>query len=91
MINSSIWYVGSPVSNYSLNGYTVRPRPEESSADDLCWRQRWHAARVQSNRRLEEKIAYVPRGVIPNLAKLTYTTYNDNLKYFVDGSPVVVT
>ncbi|QIL83629.1 pilus assembly protein PilC [Diaphorobacter sp. HDW4A] len=88
MINSSIWYVGAPVSNYSLNGYTQFVRDQKArqpmiyvGANDGML----HGFKATDG---EEKIAYVPRGVIPNLAKLTYTTYNDNHKYFVDGSPM---
>ena len=39
----------------------------------------------------EEKIAYVPRGVIPSLTLLTDPAYNNKHKYFVDGSPMTGT
>lgn len=35
----------------------------------------------------DEKIAFVPTAVFPNLSKLTYLSYSHN--YFVDGSPTV--
>ena len=35
-----------------------------------------------------EKIAYVPRAVYPNLARLTWPSFDDNHRYFVDGSPM---
>ena len=88
MVNSSVWFVGSPVSNYSLNGYKEFVRAQ-LDRDRMIY--------VGGNDGMlhgfsavdgQEKIAYVPRGVIPSLASLTYTTYNDNHRYFVDGSPM---
>ena len=35
-----------------------------------------------------EKLAYVPRGVLPSLGRLSDPSFNDNHKYFVDGSPM---
>ena len=35
-----------------------------------------------------EKIAYVPRGVIPSLTRLSSQNYNSEHRYFVDGSPM---
>jgi Tfp pilus tip-associated adhesin PilY1 len=37
----------------------------------------------------EEKWAYVPRAVIPNLFRLADKNYDVNHRFFVDGSPVV--
>lgn len=37
----------------------------------------------------EEKIAYVPSEVYPNLSALTSPNYSTNHKYFVNGSPTV--
>jgi type IV pilus assembly protein PilY1 len=33
-----------------------------------------------------EKLAYVPKGVLPALGRLADTDYNDNHRYYVDGS-----
>lgn len=35
-----------------------------------------------------EKLAYVPRGVIPAVGRLADPTFNDNHLYSVDGSPM---
>ncbi len=35
-----------------------------------------------------EKIAYVPEGVIPSLTRLTAPAYDQQHRYFVDGSPM---
>jgi type IV pilus assembly protein PilY1 len=37
----------------------------------------------------KEAIAYVPSSVYPNLSQLTSQTYDNNHKFFVDGSPMV--
>jgi len=36
-----------------------------------------------------EAIAYVPSSVYPNLSRLTSQTYDNNHRFFVDGSPMV--
>ena len=35
-----------------------------------------------------EKLAYVPRGVIPAVGRLTDPAFNQNHRYYVDGSPM---
>ena len=90
IINSNVWYVGTPVSNYSLPGYTKFVR--QNTVD-----QRPPMIYVGGNDGMlhgfaandgTEKIAYVPRAVYPNLARLTWPSFDDNHRYFVDGSPM---
>lgn len=38
----------------------------------------------------QEKLAYVPSQVYANLANLTTQNYNNNHRYYVDGSPTIV-
>ncbi|GAD24268.1 pilus assembly protein [Acidovorax sp. MR-S7] len=88
IVNSEVWYVGAPVSNYAIDGYTSFTR---------TWAKREPMLYVGGNDGMlhgftakdgTERIAYVPRGVIHDLPKLTNPAFNDNHQYFVDGSPM---
>lgn len=88
IVNSEVWYVGAPVSNYALNGYPAFTR---------TWSKRKPMLYVGGNDGMlhgftaedgTERIAYVPRGVIRDLSKLTNPSFNNNHQYFVDGSPM---
>lgn len=90
IINSNVWYVGTPVSNYSLPGYTnfvrqntVDKRPPMIYVGGNDGMLHGFAANDGT-----EKMAYVPRAVYPNLARLTWPSFDDNHRYFVDGSPM---
>lgn len=85
IVNSNVWFVGAPSSNYSLSGY---------SAFSTKYRKRVPMIYVGGNDGMlhgfsavdgSEKIAYVPKGVIRNLPALSGQTYEH--KYYVDGSP----
>ncbi len=85
IINSSLWYVDAPASNYSFAGYK-----EFSSS----LRDRLPMVYVGGNDGMlhgfsgvdgSEKIAYVPKAVIADLPKLGDTDYIH--RYYVDGSP----
>lgn len=85
IVNSSIWYVGSP-----SNGYTDTSYKSFSSTN----RGRLPMLYVGGNDGMlhgfsakdgTEKIAYIPHGVVQNLDKLADTTYAH--RYYVDGSP----
>ena len=85
IVNSALWYVGTPVSNYAFDAYRAFAAK--------------HAARVPmiyvggndgmlhgfSALNGAEKIAYVPKGVIANLKDLATSSYAH--RYYVDGSP----
>lgn len=88
IVNSEVWYLGAPVSNYALDGYTDFTR---------TWAKREPMLYVGGNDGMlhgfaakdgTEHIAYVPRGVMRDLPKLTNPTFNNNHQYSVDGSPM---
>ncbi len=47
-----------------------------------------HDELVPSSTAGKEVLGYVPTPVYPNLSRLTEQNYNDNHRYFVDGSPM---
>ena len=88
IINSDVWYVGAPASNYPLKGYLQFADARKSRTpmiyvggnDGML-----HGFAADDG---TEKIAYVPRGAIPTLNQLTHPTYNNAHRYYVDGSPM---
>lgn len=106
IVNSAPWFVGAPGSGYEIDSYkTFRqnnagrlPMVYVGANDGML-----HGFAVKTTRTNgvtslvdgTEKMAYVPRGVMPNLIKLTNsiltgtaltsTTYTH--RYFVDGKP----
>lgn len=91
IINSSIWYTGAPTSNYALKGYQAFTRANKSRAttDAMIYvggnDGMLHGFSAADG---SERLAYVPKGVIPTLRLLTDASFNQNHKYFVDGSPM---
>lgn len=86
IVNSQIWYTGAPVSSYGLSGY---------SSFANTWKNRSPMLYVGGNDGMlhgfsatdgREKLAYVPRGVIPTLKELADPNYQH--RYYVDGSPM---
>lgn len=86
IVNSAIWYVGAPASGYATSSY-------KKFASD--YRQRQPMIYVGGNDGMlhgfsakdgTEKLAYVPQGIIQNLAKLSDPSYTH--QYYVDGSPL---
>ena len=86
IVNSEIWYTGAPISSYGLSGY---------SDFSKTWKNRLPMLYVGGNDGMlhgfsakngEEKISYVPRGVIPELKNLADKDYEH--QYYVDGSPM---
>ncbi len=88
IVNSVVWYTGAPSSSYALKGYsafvsansTRTPMVYVGGNDGML-----HGFSAADG---SEKIAYVPQGVIPSLSKLTAPEYNEQHRYFVDGSPM---
>ncbi len=92
LVNSAPAYVGAPSFNYSdtlesasYNAFRIAqasrtPMLYVGSNDGML-----HAFDAATG---EEKLAYVPSKVYPNLSKLTSTAYTH--RYFVDGSPTAV-
>ena len=89
IVNSAIWYTGAPSNGHITTGY-------QSFA--ASYRSRLPMLYVGGNDGMlhgfsavdgTEKIAYVPHGVLQNIAKLSDRTdpvYNH--QYYVDGSPI---
>ncbi|AVO42112.1 PilC/PilY family type IV pilus protein [Simplicispira suum] len=85
IVNSNVWYVDAPPSNYFFTGY---------KAFSALHRDRLPMIYVGGNDGMlhgfsaktgQEQIAYVPKAVIPELKKLSDPGYSH--RYFVDGSP----
>lgn len=86
IVNSVIWYTGQPSSTYALNGYAAfskrsrTPMLYVGGNDGML-----HGFSAADG---SEKLAYVPRGVIPTLNKLAAPAFDEQHHYFVDGSPI---
>ena len=86
IVNSAIWYVGPPASGYTTTNYKTfasnyrgrLPMIYVGGNDGML-----HGFSAYDG---TEKIAYVPHGVVQNLAKLTDPAYSH--QYYVDGSPM---
>ena len=85
IVNSAIWYLGAPANGHTAPGY---------QSFTSAYRGRLPMLYVGSNDGMlhgfsakdgTEKIAYIPHGVVQNLAALADTNYSH--KYYVDGSP----
>lgn len=86
IVNSEVWYVGAPSSNYPWKGYAAFTR---------AYKNRLPMIYVGGNDGMlhgfsaddgSEKLAYVPRGVIPAVGRLADPSFNQNHRYYVDGS-----
>ena len=88
IVNSDVWYTGAPAGNSLLKGYADFVRDNKSRPGMLYVGGNDGMLHGFAAADGQEKIAYVPRGVIPNLTKLTDPAYNDKHMYFVDGSPM---
>lgn len=88
IINSDVWYTGAPAADYLLKGYSNFVRANKARPGMLYVGGNDGMLHGFAAANGEEKIAYVPRGVIPYLTLLTDPAYNNKHKYFVDGSPM---
>jgi len=89
IVNSDIWYLGRPedITNISRPGYAAfsrnfanrHPMIYVGGNDGML-----HGFSAQDG---TEKIAYVPHGLFSELHYLTQPAFNNNHRYFVDGSP----
>lgn len=85
IVNSQVWYVAQPVSNYSYKGYTKFVKDFKNRLPMLYVGGNDGMLHGFSAENGTEKIAYIPKGIIKNLPELTKPTYQH--MYFVDGSP----
>lgn len=88
IINSDVWYTGAPAGNFLLKGYTDFVRSNKSRPGVLYVGGNDGMLHGFAASDGSEKIAYVPRGVIPSLNLLTDPQYNNKHKFYVDGSPM---
>ncbi|NMM82093.1 pilus assembly protein PilC [Acidovorax sp. SRB_14] len=88
IVNSVVWYTGAPASNHALKGYAAFTRSNAARPAMIYVGGNDGMLHGFSADDGSEKIAYVPRGVIPTLPLLTAPQYNNKHKYFVDGSPM---
>lgn len=89
IVNSEIWYASVPVSNYGQKGYVDFIKNNKNRLPMLYVGGNDGMLHGFSAHDGDEKIAYVPRGVIPTLKLLAEPDFNTKHRYFVDGSPLV--
>ena len=88
IVNSDVWYTGAPSGTSLLKGYADFVRDNKKRPAMLYVGGNDGMLHGFSAADGEEKIAYVPRGVVPTLSLLAHPLYNTQHKYFVDGSPM---
>jgi type IV pilus assembly protein PilY1 len=89
IINGAPIFVGAPKFRYTENGYASFAS-SKSGRDGVVYVAA-NDGMLHAFDRLtgEEKWAYIPSMMIPNLYKLADTAYANNHQFFVDGSPQV--
>jgi type IV pilus assembly protein PilY1 len=85
IVNSGLWYVADPVSNYGFDNYLAFARKHAKRLPMVYVGGNDGMLHGFSGVDGSEKIAYVPKGVIQNLPELTRSSYTH--RYYVDGSP----
>lgn len=85
IVNSGIWYVAEPASNYSYPGYLAFTKANKNRVPMIYVGGNDGMLHGFSAINGEEKIGFVPKGVIANLPALTDPAYIH--QYYVDGSP----
>ena len=85
IVNSEIWYTGGPISNYSM-GYSAFVTAQKDRKPVLYVGGNDGMLHGFSASNGSELLAYVPRGVVGGLKKLTDKDYLH--QYYVDGSPM---
>ncbi len=88
IVHSQIWYLGKPSARHTDASYLDFVLRHQSRLPMLYVGGNDGMLHGFSARSGEEKIAYVPRGVIPGLRALTSPGYDGQHRYFVDGSPL---
>ena len=88
IVNSVVWYTGSPSSSYALKGYDTYTLANKSRTPMIYVGGNDGLLHGFSAVDGTEKIAYAPRGVIASLPQLVDPAYNNKHRFFVDGSPM---
>lgn len=86
IVNSEVWYVGAPNSNYPWKGYASFTNTNKARLPMIYVGGNDGMLHGFSGVDGTEKLAYVPKGVLPAVGRLTDPTFNQNHRYFVDGS-----
>lgn len=85
IVNSSIWYVGAPANGYATSSYKAFANTQRGRLPMVYVGGNDGMLHGFSAKDGTEKIAYVPHGVVQNLAALADPNYAH--RYYVDGSP----
>jgi len=88
IVNSEVWYTGAPASGYALKDYANFIKDNQSRLPMIYVGGNDGMLHGFSANNGSEKLAYVPRGVIPKLARLADPAFDDQHRYYVDGSPM---
>lgn len=85
IVNSNIWYLAKPISNFNFKGYLGFAKTHMNRVPMVYVGGNDGMLHGFSAVDGQEKIAYVPKGMIPSLKQLSKTDYIH--QYYVDGSP----
>lgn len=88
IINSAIWYTGAPSGLFPTQDYRDFAKARKDRTPMLYVGGNDGMLHGFSARDGTERLAYVPRGVVPGLTQLTDPGYDQRHRYFVDGSPM---
>lgn len=88
ILNSYVWYTGAPSGTIPLSGYSAFVRDNKNRTPMIYVGGNDGMLHGFSAENGEEKIAYVPKGVIPTLRYLGHTDFDNKHHTFVDGSPM---
>lgn len=85
IVNSNIWYVDAPASNYSFAGYKAYAAAQKNRLPMIYVGANDGMLHGFSGKDGSEMIAYIPKAVYPELVNISNPAYAH--RYSVDGSP----
>ncbi len=88
IVNSEVWYTGAPSSNYAWKGYAAFTAANKTRLPMIYVGGNDGMLHGFSGTDGTEKLAYVPKGVIRAVGRLADVDYNENHRYYVDGSAI---
>jgi len=88
IINSAVWFTGAPDASYATDNYRAFATSKAARTPMVYVGGNDGMLHGFSAADGSEKLAYVPRAVVPNLARLSDQGYDARHRYFVDGSPM---
>lgn len=89
VVNAKPAFIGKPTFSYVDYGYDVFKSTHSARAGVVYVAANDGMLHAFDANTLEEKWAYVPSMVIPNMWKLADTAYDSKHSYYVDGDPVI--